>query len=132
VVRLTSGGRCLNYLSAMTWKKPFREAYLERFQCSPERFERDVFRRGLHRRALPLAWVIRQLAPAYFDLEINTIRYLGNSRSSEEFRSELDSYRSEYRRKGGFLRTMLAVRLSGTRLVGILMAIREPRDRQGG
>ena len=39
--------------------------------------------------------------PGFFDLEARTIQYLGNARSSEEFRAELDSYRSEYRRRGG-------------------------------
>jgi hypothetical protein len=58
--------------------------------------------------------------PGYFDMELRTIRYLGNARSSEEFRAELDSYRSEYRRHGGFLRTVLAVRLSGKRFMDVL------------
>lgn len=116
----------------MTWTKSFREAYLERFQCGADGFESDLLRRGLHRRALPLAWLIRRLAPDYFDLELHTVRYLGNSRSSEEFRAELDSYRSEYRRMGGVLRTVFAIRLSGTRLVGVLMDVRQPRNALGG
>ncbi len=105
----------------MTWTKSFREAYLEQFQCGSEAFEQDLLRRGLHRRARPLVWLIRSLAPRYFEMELRTIRYLGNARSSEEFRAELDSYRSEYRRHGGFLRNVLAVRLSGSRLISVLM-----------
>jgi len=112
----------------MTWTKSFREAYLDRFACAPEAFEKDLLRRGLHRRALPLVLVIRGCAPRFFEMELRTIRYLGNSCSSAEFRAELDSYRSEYRRRGGVLRNLLAVRLSGTRLIAILM---ETRRSQG-
>ena len=112
----------------MSWKKSFREAYVDRFQCGAEGFERALLPRALHRRALPLAWALQRLSPAFFELEFRTLRYLGNARSSEEFRSELDSYRSEYRRRGGFLRTAFAVRLSGNRLIGILTEVREPRE----
>jgi hypothetical protein len=68
-----------------------------------------------------LGWALLSFTPGFFQMEINTIRYLGNSRSSEEFRAELDSYRSEYRRHGGFVRNLLTVRLSGKRLMRIVM-----------
>ena len=112
----------------MTWTKSFREAYLDRFQCGADAFEKDLLRRGLHRRALPVAILLRALAPRFFDMELRTIRYLGNARSSEEFRAELDAYRSEYRRHGGILRNLLTVRLSGSRLIGILMETRRSRE----
>lgn len=107
----------------MTWTKSFREAYLEKSQSSSESFEKDVVRRGLHRSALPLAWMIRALKPGFFELELRTARYLGNARSSEEFRAELASYHSEYRRRGGFLRNTLGIRLSGKRLADLLAEV---------
>jgi hypothetical protein len=112
----------------MTWTKTFREAYMDRFPCRPESFEKDLLWRALHRRALPLAWLIMVLAPRFFDMEFRTIRYLGNACSSEEFRAELDSYRSDYRRRGGVLRNFFAVRLSGTRLIRILLETRQARE----
>ena len=107
----------------MTWTKSFREAYLNRFPCDPGGFENDLLHRALHRRALPLGWLIRRFVPGFFEMEIRTLRYLGNARSSEEFRAELDSYRSEYRRHGGVIRNLFAVRLSGKRLTDILIRV---------
>ena|SRR5690349_22136370 len=104
----------------MTWAKSFREVYLERCQCAPDRFEAHLLPRALHRRAFPFKWIIRKAMPGFFEMELRTIRYLGNARTSEEFRAELDSYRSEYRRHGGFLRNTLAIRLSGKRLMDVL------------
>jgi hypothetical protein len=57
------------------------------------------------------------LNQAFFERELRALRYLGNARSSEEFRAELASYRSDYRRHGGFLRKVLAVWLSGQKLM---------------
>jgi hypothetical protein len=116
----------------MIRSKSFREAYLDWTQCSPESFGDVILRHGLHRRALPLAWAVRALLPNFFELELRTISYLGNSRSSEEFRAELDSYRSEYRRHGGFLRNVFGVRLSGRRLMGILMDVSHEQSQRIG
>jgi len=102
------------------WAKSFRERFCEHTGCASDQFEQRVLRRALHRRSLPLALLIRALHPEYFDFELRTLRYLGNSESTSEFRAELDSYRSEYRRKGGILRNAFAVRLSGRRLMVIL------------
>ena len=71
----------------MTWAKSFRELYVERCQCAPDRFEAHLLPRALHRRAFPFLWIIRKTMPGYFEMELRTIRYLGNSRSSEEFRA---------------------------------------------
>jgi hypothetical protein len=54
-----------------------------------------------------------------FELEFETIRYLGNARSSEEYRAELDTYRSAYRKRAGIFRSVFAVRLSGRRLIDL-------------
>jgi hypothetical protein len=101
------------------WAKTFRDAFCGHFNCQPEQFEQRVLRRALHRRSLPIAGAFLLFKPNYFDMELRTLRYLGNARSSEEFRAELDSYRSEYRRHGGFLRNMFALRLSGRRLMDL-------------
>lgn len=104
----------------MTWPKSFRDAFCEHYKCSSDDFERLVFRRGLHRRALPLTALIYALNRSYFEKEKGTIGYLGNARSEPEFRTEVATYRSYYRRRGGFLRKVLCVRLSGKRLMDLL------------
>jgi hypothetical protein len=113
----------------MTWAKSFREQYAEHFGCDLSTVETDLLRRALHRRALPFGWAIRICMPAFFQMELETLQYLGNARSSEEFRAELDSYRSEYRRHGGILRRVFGVRLSGRRLMDVLVSVLPGQNR---
>jgi len=111
----------------MNWKRSFRESYCAKFACAPDKYESAVLRAGLHRRSLAVTWIVRLVKPGFFEPELRTIRYLGNATSSEEFRGELDSYRSEYRRHGGFVRKLLAVRLSGSRLMRLQMQVMDER-----
>ena len=101
------------------WPKTFRETYCDRFGCPADAFEKRVFWRCLYRRSLPLAWLVHLLNRQYFDLDLQTIRQLGVSRSAQEFRGELEAFRYEYRMRGGLFRK-LRVRVSGKRLVALL------------
>jgi hypothetical protein len=101
------------------WPKSFREIYCERFGCPSEDFERRVFWRCLYRRSLPLSLLVHWLNRKHFELDLQTIRQLGVCRSTQEFRSELESFRYEYQMRGGFLR-QFRVRVSGKRLTGLL------------
>ena len=101
------------------WPKTFRESFCERFGCPPEGFEERVFWRCLYRRSLPLALLVYFVHRDYFALDLLTIRQLGVARSAQEFRGELESFRYEYRMRGGILRN-LRVRVSGKRLMGLL------------
>jgi hypothetical protein len=107
------------------WPKTFRESYCERFGCPAEAFENRVFWRCLYRRSLPLAWLVHLLNRPHFELDRQTIRQLGVTRSPQEFRSELEAFRYEYRMRGGFLR-QLRVRVSGKRLVALLREVCPP------
>jgi hypothetical protein len=102
------------------WPKSFQEAFCDRFACSPGAYERRVFWQSIHRRSLPIALLIFVLFRRYFDLDMQTIRQLGVSRSAEEFRGEIESFRYEYRMRGGFFRETLGVRISGKRLMALL------------
>lgn len=112
----------------MTWAKSFREAFCERYGCAPKDFEHQVLRRTLHYRSILLATVIRTVRPDFFELELRTLGYLGNARSSEEFRAEVATYRSDYRRRGGFFRNICAVRLSGQKLMNLAVAVTVPSE----
>ncbi len=101
------------------WPKTFREAFCERFACSPEAYENQLFWRCLYRRSLPLAWLVYLVNRRHFELDVQTIRQLAVARSMEEFRAELESFRYEYRMRGGLLR-QLRVRVSGKRLMAVL------------
>ena len=95
--------------------RSFEESFCAKTGCSPDAFERMVLWRGIHRRALPIAWVLWISNRGYFDLELQSIRSIGMATSWRELRSELDWYRSECRKRGR-PRRYLAVRLSSGRL----------------
>lgn len=78
----------------MTWTKSFRDMYLERFGCESKNFEEHMLRLALPRSRRPLGWVVSRLSPGFFGAELRTLRYLGNSRSPEEFRAELTLHQS--------------------------------------
>lgn len=103
----------------MAWKRTFREAFCSRFKIDRNESERRLLYRALHRRSLMLAPLLARLDKRYFDLELRALRYLGDATSSEEFRSEIDAYRSEERQRSGILRRILALRLSGRRLLNL-------------
>jgi len=109
------------------WPKTFRESFCERFGCPPENYEKQVFWRCLYRRSLPLAWLIYLVRRKHFDLDLQTIRQLGVCRSPQEFRAELESFRYEYRSRGGMLR-QIRVRVSGKRLIGLLLELGQPLE----
>ncbi len=111
------------------WPKTFREMFCERWGCSADAFERRVFWQCLHRRSLPLAALVYAFHRKYFELDLQTIRQLGVSRSPQEFRAELESFRYEYRSRGGFLR-QIRVRVSGKRLITLLREVAPTTDQR--
>jgi hypothetical protein len=104
------------------WAKSFRENYCERFGCPLEDFENRVFWRSLYRRSLPLSLVVHLTNRRHFELDLQTIRQLGVCRGTQEFRAELESFRYDYRMRGGVLRR-LRVRVSGKRLMALLREV---------
>ena len=112
----------------MTWANSFREAFCQRFACPAEEFEKRVLWRGLYRRSLPLSALVYSWNPRYFDLDVRTIRQLGLTRSSEEFRAEIDSFRFESRMQRGFLKRTLRLRISGKRLMQLLDEVSPARQ----
>src|SRR4051812_11630452 len=96
--------------------RSFEETFCTKTGCSPDAFAKTILWRALHRRALPVAWVLWTVNRHYYDLELQTIRSMAAVTTARELRSELDWYRSEYKKRGG-LRRYLAVRLSSRRLI---------------
>jgi hypothetical protein len=76
------------------WPQTFKEAFCQRFRCSPERYETAVFWRAPFRHALPLAWCIGQIAPDFFADDLELIREVGPMTNPELFKSEVNYSRS--------------------------------------
>jgi hypothetical protein len=107
------------------WPRPFRQGYCQSFNCPPEAFETSVFWRCLHRRAFPLSALMYYLNRDFFASDFQTIRQLGVAISFEEFAAEVDSFRNDNRRHGGFLRRNLRIRVSGRRLMELVFDLPE-------
>jgi len=107
------------------WQKTFRESFCERFGCPPEEYEKRVFWKCLYRRSLPLAVLVHMFKRPFFNLDLQTIRQIGFARNTQEFRTELENFRYDYRMQGGLLR-LLRVRVSGKRLMALLRSVAPP------
>ncbi len=107
----------------MMWLQSFREAFLEKYKGTPESYESRVFWRCLYRHAVPLAGLIYLFDRGFFSVDFQTIRQLGQARSPDEFRQEVDAFAYQNRRHGGMLRTRLRIRVSGQRLMSLLTEV---------
>ena len=75
-----------------------------------------MFWRCLYRHALPFAALIYLVNRDFFSEDFRAIKQLGLSRSPEEFRQEVETFRYLNRTRAGILRGRLKIRVSGHRL----------------
>jgi hypothetical protein len=94
--------------------KTFRELYCEQNQIPLARFESDLVVRSLHRRALPIYWLLR-LNRDYASADFEFVRGVGALRNRREFRTEAAEYQYHPHNRG-WLRSMLKLRVSTQRL----------------
>ncbi|MSU35370.1 MAG: hypothetical protein EXS36_09685 [Pedosphaera sp.] len=99
--------------------KTFRGAYCAHFNCSPERFVDSVFWHALYRHALPLAWPIWLMKRDFFKEDFAVIDTFGSAGTTRQVTQATGEFSGSSRTGGGFLRRILRVRISGTRLTGI-------------
>lgn len=94
--------------------KTFRELYCEQRQISYDRYEADVVRRCLHRRARPFYWLLG-LNREYTSPDFQFVRSVGDLRNRRQFRDEAAEY-FYHPGNGGFFRKVLRFRVSSRRL----------------
>jgi hypothetical protein len=104
-------------------ERTFRELYCSRFDCRPERFERAVVLRCLHRRCLPVATLCYRLSPKFFEAELATLRYMGDALTMREIMVEMDAYSFAMRSRGHWFKRVLRVRISGRRIKRLARAV---------
>lgn len=101
----------------LLWPKGFKEAFCERYRCSPEMYERRVFWRSLYRHAVPLAALIYWLKPEFFKEDFDLIRELDRMNNPEIFRSELNFFYGRNMRDRNWIRRTFYIRLSAKRIL---------------
>jgi hypothetical protein len=99
------------------WPKNFKEAFCERYRCSPDMYENQVFWRCLYRHALPVAALIYWFNPEFFKEDFDLIREIDKMNSPEVFRSELNFFYGRNLRDKSWIRRTFYIRLSAKRLL---------------
>ena len=105
--------------------RDFRSAFCAHYHCPNEDFERTALLKVLHRRSLPLAWIILRVAPSYFAADYQILRHFGALTRKSNFYSDALDVRHDYSRlqASGFLRRVLKMRISGQRLLKVASEI---------
>lgn len=100
----------------VTEPRTFRVAFCARAQCEDSAFEGTLFWRGLYRHAVPLAFLIRCVAPRFFRDDDELIRQLGRDRSIEEIADDIEHFEYGNRVRPHWLRTGLRIHLNPQRI----------------
>ncbi len=104
----------------------FFEAFCHHFNCPTATFERRAFFMAVPAWKKPLVWVLFQVTPDLFDIDLDIIEELGKTRTREEFSGVLDEFHNAMRVNRNSLKTKFGMRMQGSRL----MVIRETLDSQ--
>jgi hypothetical protein len=108
----------------------FKTAFCQHLGCSPEAFREQLFRRSLYPRCRPLAFLLRRLAPDFFQEDWEFLERLGQMLSWSAFAAEANGIRSDPHLNRGFLRRRLHLRVSGARLLRLRDEIRAARAKE--
>jgi hypothetical protein len=95
----------------------FKRLFCERFQCTPQQFEKRLFSRCLHRHALPLAGILDRINPEFFREDFGFICDLSSAASHAEVLTELNRFYGRNVRDRNWLRKLLSIRISGKRVL---------------
>ena len=99
------------------WRKSFREAFCERFQCEESAFERKVFWRTLHWPGLPIAIFLFIFRRDYFSADFELIREIAPMRYPYLFMAQMNHFHARSIRSHDWLRRKGIVRISGQRMI---------------
>jgi hypothetical protein len=105
------------------WPASFKEAYCERYRCSPEQFVHCAFKHGLYRRARFIAPAVMLFSRRLFQLDIDLIHEIGATRSWGDFNSVISNHVQSSHLRSGFFRNVLKLRVSCSRLKRIAMKL---------
>lgn len=97
----------------------FRTAFCTMARCPDLAFERAVFWHSLHRHAVPLAWLLRWLRPAFFREDDQLIQQVGRDRSLEEVAEDIEHFQYGNRVHSHWLRTGLRMHIAPQRLAAL-------------
>lgn len=106
-----------------SWTRPFREAFCDRYRCTPERFAKVALRKALPLRIRLIRPLVTLLHPEHFRPDFELMERVGGARNWSDVNAALGAFSSNNRIQGGFYRTVLKVRASGRRVSRMVSAV---------
>jgi hypothetical protein len=111
-------------------KRSFKSLFCEAYDCPAQEFEQRLFRRCVHRPALPLALIISRLRPEFFREDLGFLREVGAATTRSEVVGELNRFYGRNVRDRNWVRTTLGIRVSGKHVLEIYRALFRGARRQ--
>lgn len=106
------------FTAPLTGSTCFRDAFCRRYAIPPERFDLEMLRRCLSRRARLLSTVLTPFAPHLFSVDRMFIETIGRARGADELKAELKAFR-DHSANRRWSRRWLKLRLSVWRVLDI-------------
>lgn len=103
----------------MDTPETFRRSYCARHRCTDSTFDGAVFWQGLYRHAVPLALVIRRVAPGFFRDDEEFIRFVGDDASMAEIEEDVERFAYGNRVRRHWLRTGLRIQVDPSRIAAL-------------
>jgi hypothetical protein len=91
----------------------FKALFCKRFNCPPEEYAEQAFRKCLYLHAKPLVGLLRVWNADFFFEDLKFIQAVGVAVDPKEVRADAANFRDVNRHGRGFLRTAWRLRVSG-------------------
>jgi hypothetical protein len=95
----------------------FDSLFCQRFGCAPEEYHRQLFRRCLHRHAVPFVRILSRFNPNFFWEDLGLVADLRTAVSHAEVLTELNRFYGRNVRDRNWLRKTFSLRISGKRVL---------------
>jgi hypothetical protein len=103
--------------SSATRSMNFRALFCDKFQCSPQEYEQQMFSRCLHRHTFPVTRFLSKMNPDFFREDTGLIQDLATAGSHGEVLTELNRFYGRNVRDRNWLRKRFSLRISGKRVL---------------
>ncbi len=103
----------------------FAESFCEQHGIPRHQYVRAIFKRGLYRRARPVAWLLPIFRRDYFAADLDLIYQIEHIRRLKDFNTEAERFH-DHPSNRGWLRRRLLIRVSTSRLKNLIKATLPP------
>ncbi len=102
----------------------FQSMFCEAYHCTPEKFKRRLFWLSIHRRAWPVAGLIKLLRPRFFHWDEQLLDEAASASNINELVMAINGYLQDCATNRRFFHDDLRLRLSGKRLISVFKKLK--------